>query len=209
MCLNHSEIIPNPTPSRWKIFLLGNPFLVPKRLGTATLRQYFSQLCELFTHLFISTYVALSMFQKPSKCFININSFNSYKNIEGEALCVQSCLTLCEPMDHRLQLASYSLSMEFSRREYWSGLPFLLQDLPDPGIEHASLASPALAGGFFTNQHKLGSPRDSSPSFETGTPEAQRSSELCPQSLTGRTDSSQNGLSSQSVPSCLNRIYMN
>ena len=34
------------------------------------------------------------------------------------------------------------LSMEFSRQEYWSGLPFLsLGDLPDPGIE---LGSPAL-----------------------------------------------------------------
>ena len=44
-----------------------------------------------------------------------------------------------------------SLSMEFSRREYWSGLPFPSPgDLPNPGIEPVSLASPALAGGFFT-----------------------------------------------------------
>ena len=43
------------------------------------------------------------------------------------------------------------LSMGFSRQEYWSGLPFApLGDLPDPGIEPESLASPALAGGFFT-----------------------------------------------------------
>ena len=34
------------------------------------------------------------------------------------------------------------LSMEFSRQEYWSGLPFPLQgNLPDPGIE---LQSPGL-----------------------------------------------------------------
>ena len=40
------------------------------------------------------------------------------------------------------------LSMEFSRQEYWSGLPFpSVGDLPDPGIK---LTSPALAGGFFT-----------------------------------------------------------
>ena len=40
--------------------------------------------------------------------------------------------------------------MEFSRQEYWSGLPFPTPgDLPDPGIKTASLASPALAGGFF------------------------------------------------------------
>ena len=44
-----------------------------------------------------------------------------------------------------------SLSMGFPRQEYWSGLPFPSSgDLPDPGIEPASLMSPALAGGFFT-----------------------------------------------------------
>ena len=33
------------------------------------------------------------------------------------------------------------LSMEFSRQEYWSGLPFLPpEDLPDPGIKLGSLA---------------------------------------------------------------------
>ena len=43
------------------------------------------------------------------------------------------------------------LSVEFSRQEYWSGLPFLTAgDLTDPGIEPTSFASPALAGGFFT-----------------------------------------------------------
>ena len=43
------------------------------------------------------------------------------------------------------------LSMELSRQEYQSGLPFpTLRDPPDPGIEPASLGSPALAGGFFT-----------------------------------------------------------
>ena len=41
------------------------------------------------------------------------------------------------------------LSMGFSRQEYWSGLPRPPPwDLPDPGIEPLSLASPALAGMF-------------------------------------------------------------
>ena len=36
------------------------------------------------------------------------------------------------------------LPMEFSRQEYWSGLPFPPPgDLPDPGIELKSLVSPA------------------------------------------------------------------
>ena len=42
-------------------------------------------------------------------------------------------------------------SMEFSRQEHWSRLPFLTPgDLPDPGIKLESLVSPALAGRFFT-----------------------------------------------------------
>ena len=45
------------------------------------------------------------------------------------------------------------LSMGFSRQEYQSGLPCPLPgDLPNPGIESASLMSPALAGGFFTTE---------------------------------------------------------
>ena len=45
------------------------------------------------------------------------------------------------------------LSMGFPRQEYWTGLPFPpLGDLPNPGIEPASSASPALAGGFFTTE---------------------------------------------------------
>ena len=44
------------------------------------------------------------------------------------------------------------LFMEFSRQEFWSGLLFPPPgDLPNPGIEPASLVSPALAGRFFTN----------------------------------------------------------
>ena len=41
--------------------------------------------------------------------------------------------------------------MGFSKQEDWNGLPYpLLGDLPDPGSEPTSLASPALAGKFFT-----------------------------------------------------------
>ena len=43
------------------------------------------------------------------------------------------------------------LSMGFSRQEYWSGLPCPPPgDLPNPGIQPASLMSPALTSGFFT-----------------------------------------------------------
>ena len=51
------------------------------------------------------------------------------------------------------------LSTGFSRPEYWSGLPLhSLGDLPNPGIEIKYLASPALAGGFFTTSATLEAP---------------------------------------------------
>ena len=53
-------------------------------------------------------------------------------------------------MDYNLPGSS---SVEISRQEYWGEMPFLTPgDLPDPGIESTSLASPALAGGFFTTR---------------------------------------------------------
>ena len=42
-------------------------------------------------------------------------------------------------------------SMWILRQGYWSGLPFPSPgDLPDPGIESATLMFPVLAGKFFT-----------------------------------------------------------
>ena len=55
---------------------------------------------------------------------------------------------LCDFMDY---IANPTLSTQFSTQGYWSGLPFPPpEDLPNPGIEPTSLASPTLAGGFFT-----------------------------------------------------------
>ena len=46
-----------------------------------------------------------------------------------------------------------SLSMGFSREEYWSGLPWPPPgDLPDPGVEPRSLVPPASAGVSFTTR---------------------------------------------------------
>ena len=63
------------------------------------------------------------------------------KIINACAKLLQSCLTLCDPMD-------YFYSMGFSWQECWNGLPCPPPgDLPNPGIQ---LASPALADRFFT-----------------------------------------------------------
>ena len=50
----------------------------------------------------------------------------------------QAYPTLCDSM---IVACQASLSMGFSRREYWSGLPFpSLGDLPNLGVEPRSLA---------------------------------------------------------------------
>ena len=44
-----------------------------------------------------------------------------------------------------------TMSMVFSRQEYWSGFPFPTPwDVPNPGIETSSLTSPELADRFLT-----------------------------------------------------------
>ena len=70
---------------------------------------------------------------------------------------VQSCLTVYNPMDCSPPGA---LSVRFPRQEYWSGLPFPPPgNLPNPGIEPASPASPALcvplshSGKSYTHTH--------------------------------------------------------
>ena len=67
-------------------------------------------------------------------------------------LCVfrQSCPTLCNLWTIARQAP---LSVTFSQKEFWSGLTFApSRNLPHPGIEPASPASPVLAGGFFTSE---------------------------------------------------------
>ena len=54
-------------------------------------------------------------------------------------------------MSDSLQPLGTIYSKEFSKPEYWSGLPCPPPgDLPDPGIEARSLLSSALADVFFT-----------------------------------------------------------
>ena len=66
-------------------------------------------------------------------------------SLKSESEVAQSCPPLCDPMDVAYKVPS---SMEFSRQEYWSGLPFPSPgNLPDPGTEPGS---PALQTGAFT-----------------------------------------------------------
>ena len=92
---------------------------------------------DIFSELFFLTYLMLN----------SSNIYQVHTVVKGSQ-CAQSCLTL---RPHRLQPHQASLSMEFSRQEYWNRLPFPTSgDLPNPGMKAVSPASPALTGGFFT-----------------------------------------------------------
>ena len=76
-----------------------------------------------------------------------------FKVKESESEVAQSCLTLCDPWTVARQSP---LSMEFSRQEYWSGLP-----LPSPG----DLSNSGIEPGSPTSQ------ADSLPSQSPGKPQ--------------------------------------
>ena len=81
---------------------------------------------------------------------------NTAINIYGLLLTKINLTASCSVMSdswrpHGTVAHQASLSMEFSRQEYWGGLPCPPpEDLSDPVIEPASRVSPALAGGVFT-----------------------------------------------------------
>ena len=86
----------------------------------------------------IDVFLELSCFFHDLYVFITPIS----KNLD--IWCLWKCLSIsclvvsvCDPMDCSLP---GSLSMEFFRQEYWSGLPFPSpRDLPDPGVKPSLL----------------------------------------------------------------------
>ena len=65
-------------------------------------------------------------------------------------VCVYSLSHVCVFVAPWTVARQAPLSMEFSRQEYWSRLPFpSSEELPDPGIKPKALPSPALARGLF------------------------------------------------------------
>ena len=85
------------------------------------------------------------MFQESGSdwCWKSVPGIVSFSNMRQkpcilQALVIQSCWTLCNPMDCSHQAP---LPIRFFRQEYWSKLPFASPgDLPDPEIKPRSLA---------------------------------------------------------------------
>ena len=82
--------------------------------------------------------------------FTKSSSAGSQHSIDW-CVCMYACSVMSDSAIPRAVAHHAPLSMEFSRQEYWSELPFPTPgDLPNPGIKSMSPASPVLAGRFFT-----------------------------------------------------------
>ena len=85
--------------------------------------------------------------QKDALVFSSVKGKQRFGFFFLQPICVhaESCSTLCDPVDSR----QVPLSIEFSKQEYWSGLPFPSpRDLPNPGIELESPVLPTLQTDF-------------------------------------------------------------
>ena len=86
--------------------------------------------------------------------------FKELKEKSKNTICVQAQSLGCVQLFVTLWTVVYQapLSMEFSRQEYWNGLPFPTPgDPPNPGIKTKSPTSPSLASRFF-NTASYGKP---------------------------------------------------
>ena len=94
---------------------------------------------------------------------MNLALIQTTAGTAGRGLKIDPCISpklkmcaVCSAMSNSLQSHDCSpirllCAWDFSRQEYWSGLPFPTPgDLPDPGIKPPSLAPPTLADRFFT-----------------------------------------------------------
>ena len=78
--------------------------------------------------------------------------------------------------------------MGFSGHEHWSGLQCPPPgDLSDPGIEPASLTSPALLGEFFTTSATWGAPRSHQRAACSHTPFQAHLKNTCSERKGGQT----------------------
>ena len=115
-----------------------------------------TQLKQLSTHACARNFAEHEdLTSEPEHCphFLAVNRPRT-NNFEIVRSCL--CYVVCE-LSHVWLFATPETvalqpppSMEFSRQEYWNGLPFPIpEDLPNPGIKPMSLESLALASIFF------------------------------------------------------------
>ena len=119
--------------------------------------------------LWFYTVVFTSMVPRPAASALPGNLCKKYRFLYPTPGCVhakllQSCPTLCKPVDHSLPGSSVHGILQ-ARILDWFAIPSS-EDLPDPGMEPESPMSPALAGRFLTTA-PLGKPHPRPADSET------------------------------------------
>ena len=96
------------------------------------------------------TAAQLWIYEKSLNC--KLKGYTQVNYVCMHAKSLQSCPTLCNPMDLAPQAP---LSVGFPRQENWSGLPFLPPgDLSNPSIKPTSPEVPALQVDFLPLSHQ-------------------------------------------------------
>ena len=100
--------------------------------------------------LIVGSSICLSLIMPTDFLLISVH-LDSGQLLEWSSVCVYMLSHVQLFLTPWTMACQAPLSMEFSRQEYWSRLPFPSPGyLPKPGIKPVSLMSPALAGRFFT-----------------------------------------------------------
>ena len=146
---------PSPIYSEKKILPQTNTYVIIWSVSLLILYWGGLWLNELKTG-WVGTQARIDQLIYGSSHFISFTSFPFVHFRVCVCVCVCVCVSflVCSIVSDSFDPMGYnppmSTSMEFSRQEYWSGLPYIPPGcLPDPGVELASLASPAPAGRFF------------------------------------------------------------
>ena len=107
----------------------------------------FHRICHQPAYYMFTCNLSLQALLSPSriKDFFSFLQNPQLLAHSGGGLVTKLCPTLAIPWTVACQAP---LSKEFSRWEYWSGLPFFPpRDLPDPGLESTALQSDSLPAG--------------------------------------------------------------
>ena len=135
----------------WNLHLFSRAFYKYEPMPLTLTGMIFGREFKWFYFQVLVGVCQIPYFNQPS----NLPNHDYILSLEEQTYLVWVCAkllqlfpTLCGPMDYSHQA---SLSMGFSKQEYRSGLQCHPPgDLPNPGIEPASLMS-ILAGEFFTD----------------------------------------------------------
>ena len=111
-----------------------------------------SLLASLWDSFFLELHFSFLSINVPSFSSSSMVAVSTFQWAAISSMCVCSVAQSCPSSAIPWTVAHQApLSMEFSREEYWSRLPFPSPgNLSDPVVELTSVEPPALAGEFFT-----------------------------------------------------------